>query len=125
MQGLKASYDDPAIFQKHVDQLHELFRDVKRIGAQPVFVFMPFPHMWKLFPKSSRDEIYSRIKDTVAETGIPIIDLSDIEEKYTPEEFQLNPFDAHPNARMQEVFAGAIYQGLIHTKEFTAVLSGK
>ncbi len=123
MQGLKASYDDPKLFQKHIAQLDELFQDVRQMGAQPIFVLMPFPHMWKLFPPSSRDEIYSRIKKSVTDAGVPLIDLSDIEEKFTPEEFQLNPFDAHPNARMHEKIAEEIYQGLIHTDAFTTELS--
>ncbi len=123
MQGLKASYDDPKLFQEHIAQLDELFQDVRKMGAQPIFVLMPFPHMWKLFPQSSKNEIYSRIKKSVADAGVPIIDLSNIEEKFTPEEFQLNPFDAHPNARMQEEFAEAIYQGLTHTDAFAAALS--
>jgi lysophospholipase L1-like esterase len=125
MQGLVARYNDPGTFQKHMDNLQNLFKDVEEMGAQPIFVLMPFPHMWKMFPKETRDDIYSRLKRAVAEAGVPIIDLSYMEGKYSLEEFQVNPFDGHPNEKMNEEFAATIYRWLENHAKFADMLKKK
>ena len=122
MNGLVDFYENPELFNKHMDDLDTLFKDVKSMGAQPIFVLMPFPQMWKMFPGETRNNIYNRIKRAVTNAGIPIIDLSYIEEKYTLEEFQVNCFDAHPNEKMHEEFAGKIYQGLVNNPEIANLL---
>ena len=96
-----------------MDDLSILFQDVRKIGAQPVFVLLPFPHLWKLFPEDTRKDIYSRILQAVSEDGVPIIDLSYMEKKYSLEDFQVNSLDGHPNERMHGEFAEAIYRWLM------------
>jgi lysophospholipase L1-like esterase len=118
LKGLVALYNDKESFNKHMDDLSQLFQDIKKMEAQPIFVLLPFPHMWKIFPKETGDNIYNRIKEAVAKSGIPVIDLSYIEEKYTLAEFQVSSFDGHPNEKMHAEFAEAIYQWLVNKAEF-------
>jgi lysophospholipase L1-like esterase len=122
MQGLVAMYNEQKTFQKHMNNLQKLFKDVEQMGAQPIFVLMPFPHMWKMFPQETRNDIYNRIKRAVAEAGVPIIDLSYMEGKYSLEEFQVNPFDGHPNEKMHEEFAATIYNWLENHARFADML---
>jgi hypothetical protein len=122
MKGLVDYYENPVTFTKHMNDLSTLFKDVRKIGAQPIFVLLPFPHMWKMFPKSTRDAIYNRIKTGVTHAGVPIIDLSYIEDRYTLDEFQVNPFDGHPNARIHAEFAQGIYGWLVDNRNLVPSL---
>ena len=122
MKCIVDNYNNPEIFKKHVEQLDRLFNIVKENGAQPVFVLLPFPSMWALYPKHTRDEIYGRIKSAVSSAGVPIIDLSYMEDKYSLSNFQVSSFDPHPNARMHEEFANAIYKFLRHDPRFVQLL---
>jgi lysophospholipase L1-like esterase len=122
MKCIVDNYNNPEIFKKHVEQLDKLFNIVKADGGQPVFVLLPFPSMWTLFSKHTRDDIYGRIKSAVAQAGVPVIDLSYIEEKYTIPQFQVNRFDPHPNARMHEEFANTIYKFLMNDPRYVDLL---
>jgi len=125
MRGLVNIYDNPVTFSKHMNDLSAFFKDVKKIGAQPIFVLLPFPHMWKIFPKHTRNDIYNRIKTAVSRDGVPVIDLSDIEDRCTLEEFQVNPFDGHPNEKMHEEFAKGIYHWLVNNRDLVPSLRGQ
>jgi lysophospholipase L1-like esterase len=122
MKCILDTYNNPEIFKKHVEQLDKLFNIVKEDGAQPVFVLLPFPSMWTLFPKHARDDVYGRLKTAVAHAGVPIIDLSYLEKKYTLAEFQVNGFDPHPNAKMHAEFADAIYKFLMNDPRYIQLL---
>ena len=113
MHTLVSQYQNKTAFKKHMNDLFIYFQDVRKIGAQPVFVLLPFPHLWKLFPEETRADIYSRILQAVSEDGVPIIDLSYMEKKYSLEDFQVNPSDGHPNERMHGEFAESIYRWLM------------
>ena len=113
MHTLVSQYQNKTAFKKHMNDLAIYFQDVRKIGAQPVFVLLPFPHLWKLFPEETCADIYSRILQAVSEDGVPIIDLSYMEKKYSLEDFQVNPSDGHPNERMHGEFAESIYRWLM------------
>jgi lysophospholipase L1-like esterase len=122
MKCIVDNYNNPEIFKKHVEQLDKLFNIVKADGGQPVFVLLPFPSMWTLFSKHTREDIYGRIKSAVAQAGVPVVDLSYVEEKYTIPQFQVNRFDPHPNARMHEEFASTIYKFLMNDPRYVDLL---
>jgi lysophospholipase L1-like esterase len=115
-------YNDQETFKKHIDQLDKLFKDIQAMGAQPIFVLMPCPSMWTMFSKHTRNDIYGRIKNVVSYAGVPIIDLSYIEEKDTIAEFQVYRLDPHPNAKMHAEFANAIYNFLMKDPQYVHLL---
>ena len=125
MEIIVNSYNDADSFKKHLKDLQTFLKDARRIGAKPVFVLLPFPQMWKLFPENVRDDIYNRIKKSVQLDGVPIIDLTYIEKKYSLDDFVVNTFDAHPNENIHEEFAGAIYNLLSHNNEYKELLNKK
>jgi lysophospholipase L1-like esterase len=122
MESLVEAYNNPETFQKHQDELRTLIKEIRAIGAQPVFVILPFPQMWKLFPKDIRDNIYNRIAASVRQEQVPVIDLSYMEEKFPLEQFQVNSADAHPNEKIHAEFAGAIYNWLINNGDYKTLL---
>jgi lysophospholipase L1-like esterase len=122
MKCIVDSYNNEEIFKKHIEHLDKIFSIVKADGGQPVFVLMPFPSMWTMFSKHTREDIYGRLKSAVAHLGVPVIDLSYMEDKYTIHEFQVNHFDPHPNARMHQEFANDIYKFLKNDHRFAQLL---
>jgi len=122
MESLVEAYNNPKTFQKHQDELRTLITEIKAMGAQPIFVILPFPQMWKLFPKSTRDDIYNHIAASLRQEQVPVIDLSYMEEKYPLEKFQVNSADAHPNEKMHAEFAGALYQWLVNNQGYKDLL---
>jgi lysophospholipase L1-like esterase len=122
MKCIVDSYNNQELFKEHVKKLDELFSIVKADGGQPVFVLLPFPSMWMLFSKHTREDIYGRIKSAVAHVRVPIIDLTYIEQEYTIPEFQVNRFDPHPNAKMHEKFAKVIYKFLMNDPQYEQLL---
>lgn len=125
MEIIVNSYNDADTFKKHMHDLQIFFTDARRIGAKPVFVLLPFRQMWQLFPEKTRDDIYNRIKKSVKLDGVPVIDLTYIEKKYTLDDFVVNAFDAHPNENIHEEFAEAIYSWLSQNKEYKQLLDKK
>ena len=118
MNNLVEAYKDPETFNHHINDIYKLIEEVRKIGARPIFVLLPFPQMWNLFPKSMRDNIYENIRNLVLLKKVPVIDLTYIEEKYSPGEFVVNSFDAHPNEKMHEEFAEAIYNWFMNHKDY-------
>lgn len=118
MNNLVEAYKAPETFNNHIKDIYKLIEEVRKIGARPIFVLMPFPQMWNLFPKSMRDNIYENIRNLLLLKKVPVIDLTYIEEKYSPDEFVVNSFDAHPNAKMHEEFAEAIYNWFMNHKDY-------
>ncbi|MCP4109292.1 MAG: hypothetical protein GY749_27835 [Desulfobacteraceae bacterium] len=112
------AYRNPESFRKHTDDIQVMIEDVRKIGAEPVFVLMPFPSMWAIFRKDVRELVYTNIRHAVSESGTPLIDLTYIEDKYSVKEFQVNPMDAHPNERMHEKFAETIYKWLVENRSW-------
>jgi lysophospholipase L1-like esterase len=125
MKCIVDSYNNEDIFKEHTRHLDKIFSIVKADGGQPVFVLLPFPSMWTLFPKQAREDIYGRLKSAVARAGVPVIDLSYMEDKYTIPEFQVNRFDPHPSARMHQEFADAIYKFLMNDPRYAQLLKKK
>jgi lysophospholipase L1-like esterase len=122
MKCIVDSYNNEEIFKEHIEHLDKIFSIVKTDGGQPVFVLLPFPSMWTLFSRHIREDIYGRLKSAVAHLGVPVIDLSYMEDKYTIPEFQVNRFDPHPNARMHQEFANAIYKFLMNDPRYAELL---
>jgi lysophospholipase L1-like esterase len=122
MKCIVDSYKNEEIFKEHVKQLDKIFSTVKADGGQPVFVLLPLPSMWTLFSKHTREDIYGRLKSAVVHAGVPVIDLSYFEDKYTIPEFQVNRFDPHPNEKMHEEFANVIYKFLMKDPRYAQLL---
>lgn len=118
MNNLVAAYKDPETFNRHISDIYNLIAEVREIGARPIFVLLPFPQMWALFPQNMRNNIYENIRNLVLLKKVPVIDLTYIEKKYSPDEFVVNSFDAHPNERMHEEFAEAIYNWFMKHKDY-------
>ncbi len=105
---LIAAYKDAEQFEAHMKDLEKLITQIRGIGAQPAFVLLPFPHMWKDVPSRTRDEIYQRIVSRIQENGVPALNLQDLEERFSLNDFQVNPMDAHPNEKVHEAIAEAL-----------------
>lgn len=97
MDLLFAYMNEPHL-QEHLEDVRKTVRAAKDIGAQPVFVILPFPHMWQGIEEYWQIEIYKKIMAAVTEEGALTLNLASVEKEMTPTEFQIGPMDGHPNA---------------------------
>ena len=68
--------------------------------------------MWSLFQPEFETQIKSKIKATVARSGVEMIDLTGIEHELSLREFEVNPADAHPNEHAHKLIAERIFKRL-------------
>jgi len=106
--NLLFAYCQDATFAKHAADLETLVKEVKKIGAKPVFVMLPFPSMWSVVENDMRYIVYGKINNKIMEMKVPVIDLTSLEVDVPLAAFSINAMDAHPNESMHQRFAAEI-----------------
>jgi len=106
--NLLFAYCQDAAFAKHAADLETFVKEVRRAGAKPVFVILPFPSMWSVVANDMRPIVYGKIKNKITEMKVPIIDLTSLEIDVPLAKFSINGMDSHPNEAMHKIFAAEI-----------------
>lgn len=104
-KALYARYQDPQNFADHQRDLKLFVRSVKKMGARPAAVILPFPHLWNDAPPGLREELLGKIEEALKEAEMPVLNLAELEETYPVGRFEVNPMDAHPNAEVHRAIA--------------------
>jgi lysophospholipase L1-like esterase len=107
------AYSDAETLARNTDSIKQTADKVRAIGAQPVYVLLPYPHLWYYFMPSVRERAVTNIRNSLADAGIPLVDLTPIENEVSLKEFEIDPADAHPNERMHNLIGHRLYDGLI------------
>ena len=102
------NYLDPQVMAHHTQDIGQLVQDIRKMGAKPVGVLLPFPHLFRQIQPSHRDRIYGQVRKAFEDSGAPVIELQDLEHQYPPGKFEVSPIDAHPNAQVHEAIASGI-----------------
>jgi lysophospholipase L1-like esterase len=110
--NLLMSYVNEERFQKHLADINRQVETVRSIGAAPIFVILPFPHLWQGVDKAWQAKIYARIAAAAESQSALVLNLASIEDEITPEAFQVNPIDGHPNAAAHDLIAQRVYDWL-------------
>jgi lysophospholipase L1-like esterase len=108
-----SNYRDPQTMEEHRQDMKKMVAAVKEMGARPIAVILPFPHLWEHIERPYRDAIYAAVADGYRMTGTPVIELEDLEETFPPGKFEVNPSDGHPNAAVHRTMADRIYGWLM------------
>lgn len=111
--NLAFAYNDKEAFEAHLQEVRDIVSAVKTTGARPVFVMLPFPHFWAVVEPGLRQRTYASLRRTAADAGAFVIDLTSLEDEITPENFQMNPADAHPNETVHGIMADRILKELV------------
>jgi hypothetical protein len=107
------AYSDPATLAQNTESIRQTAEQVRAIGAQPLYVLLPFPHLWYYFMPAVREKAITNVRNSVADAGISLIDLTPIENEVSMKEFEVDPMDSHPNERMHALIAHRLYDGLM------------
>lgn len=107
------SYMDEIKFSEHIKELNIFVEEIRSVGATPVIVLLPFPMMWTLVDNSIQDKVYRKLSSSMKNLGVPVIDLSDLNQRITPQEFAVNPMDSHPNETSHGIIADRIANYLV------------
>ncbi len=111
--NLLHAYLDRDRLARHKEELARLLGIANGYSVHTVFVLLPFPSMWMKVRPEVRRFVYEEIKNVPRAMGVPIIDLTGIEERYSLLEFQVSYMDAHPNERMHKRIAKGIHSWLL------------
>src|SRR5262249_17520327 len=106
-------YSDAENLARNTESIKQLADKVRAIGAQPVYVLLPYPHLWYYFMPSVREKAIINVKNSLAAAGIPLVDLTSIESEVSMKEFEVDPSDSHPNERMHDLIGHRLYDGLM------------
>lgn len=92
----------------HAQEIKEAVEQVRKMGAQPVAVLLPFPHMFYQVRPDYRQKVYSAVAKAFQDAGAPVIELQDLETTYPVGRFEVGPLDSHPSAAVNEAIAERI-----------------
>ena len=92
----------------HEMDLRLFARTVREMGAKPVAVNLPFPHLWTNAEPGLRGQVLANILDAFQRGQMPILDLSFIEERFPEGDFEVSSMDAHPKSEVHEAIADAV-----------------
>lgn len=107
------NYMDDRSFASHQQQLQEMFDAVRKMGAKPAAVLMPYPQMWINVTPPFRDRIYARITAAFDALQVPVLSLRDLEDQFPPGAFEVNPNDSHPGPAVHRAIADRIRPWLL------------
>ena len=94
--------------REQLDNLHKVLREQ---GTELRLVVFPFLH--NLGPDYPFREAHQRIVGYAKENRIPVLDLEPVLTPHASDGLMVNPFDAHPNSRANELAADAIVKDLL------------
>lgn len=103
--ALYSRYQDATNFADHEKDLKQFADEVRELGAVPVVVNLPFPHLWSQATPELREQIIGKILAALEATEMPVLDLSELEKTYPVGSFEVNSMDAHPSATVHEAIA--------------------
>ncbi len=92
----------------HARDIQETVAEIRKMGAKPVAVILPFPHMFYRVQPQYRKKVYDSVSQAFREEGAPVLELQDLEETYPVGQFEVGPIDSHPSARVNEAIAERI-----------------
>ena len=107
-EALYSRYQDPRNFTDHEKDLKKFAEAVRAMGATPLAVNLPFPHLWSNATPELRREIVSKVVRALDDSGMPTLDLSGLEEQYPVGEFEVNSMDAHPSGKVHQAIADKV-----------------
>jgi peptidoglycan/LPS O-acetylase OafA/YrhL/lysophospholipase L1-like esterase len=107
------AYGDDAAFKTLMESIRSKAEEVRGIGATPVYVLLPFPHIWALFQPAVRETTHEKFLRALGAIHLPVVDLSPIDKEFTVRQFEVNTMDAHPNEQMHELMGRRLYQQLV------------
>ena len=105
---LRNHYLKPAVMATHAQEISELVAKIRAMGAKPVAVILPFPHMFMNTPAADRKAIYDSVAKAFRQAGAPVIELQNLEESFPPGHFEVGPIDSHPSAAVNAGIADGI-----------------
>lgn len=114
---LRNHYLDPAVRAAHAQEIERMVEQIRAMGAKPVAVILPFPHMFMKVPAAERKAIYSSIAEAFRKGGAPVIELQNLEESFPPGHFEVGPIDSHPSAEVNAAIAEGIAAWFLAHKE--------
>jgi lysophospholipase L1-like esterase len=103
--ALYSRYQDAQNFTDHELDLKRFAQAVRDMGAVPVAVNLPFPHLWSGAEPEMRSQITGKVVKALEEAGMPTLDVSGLEETYPVGQFEVNSMDAHPSAEVHRAIA--------------------
>jgi lysophospholipase L1-like esterase len=103
--ALYTRYQDQRNFADHEQDLQRFAQAVRDMGAIPVAVNLPFPHLWSNAQPELRRQINGKVLKALEDAGMPTLDVSGLEESYPVGQFEVNSMDAHPSAEVHRAIA--------------------
>jgi hypothetical protein len=94
--------------RRKLDELHAHCR-----SHDVDFRMVIFPFMQNLGPEYGYQEVHTKLVEYCRKAGIPVLDLEPAFREHSEENLTVNPFDAHPNERANEIAAEAILRQLL------------
>ncbi len=92
----------------HAQEIQTAVAEIKKMGAQPVAVILPFPHMFYRVQPAYRQKVYTSVAQAFKDAGAAVLELEDLEETFPVGQFEVGPLDSHPSARVNQAIAERI-----------------
>lgn len=106
--SLFLNYLNPQVMERHQQDIQTMCREIRQMGARPVAVLLPFPHLFRGIQPAHREAIYAAVEEAFKQGGAEVIALQNLEERFPPGRFEVSPMDAHPNAEVHAAIARGI-----------------
>jgi peptidoglycan/LPS O-acetylase OafA/YrhL len=107
------SYTTEESFTKIMNGIIAKANEIRTIGAKPVYVLLPYPHMWLPFAPALRETARKKLMDGLEKAGITLVDLDAIADGVTLRDFEANPMDSHPNEKMHDLIGHRLHEKLL------------
>lgn len=107
-RALLARYQDPEAMGNHSREIQAMVSAVRRSGARPVAVILPFPELFEGVSPAIRERIYSAIRAAFQNASAPVIELEGLETAIPLPDFAVNAQDGHPSPRVHRAIAEGI-----------------
>jgi lysophospholipase L1-like esterase len=119
--SLLANYLDQHAMAAHRHEISRLADEVRALGARPVAVVLPFPHLFEGVRAQHRENIYRQIVHAFRDAGVATIELQDLEHQFPVGRFEVNPIDPHPSPAVHLAIAQGIENWLrAHPQSWSA-----
>ncbi len=92
----------------HAQEIQAAIEQIRNMGAKPVGVILPFPHMFYRVQPEYRKKVYAAVSKAFQDAGAPVLELQDLETAFPVGHFEVGPLDAHPSSGVHEAIAERI-----------------
>lgn len=114
-------YQHERNFNEHRQDLKQLLDEIRALGAQPLVVVLPYPHLWSGADEAVRSEVLGKIEKTFVGLNTPVLRLDELEKRFPVGSFEVNSMDAHPSAEVHKAIAAEalpwLQEHLVTTKQ--------